>query len=141
MGIFSALTVIAETAGFDMVKSAKQLTSFAGLDVVQRQSGTSIKGKTRISKKGNAHIRRALYFPAMVAARFNPQFKAVYKRIVQKGKPKKVANIALERRLLCLIYVLWKNEQSYIENYEELKQEKNIAPELAEATQDSPKTS
>lgn len=141
VGIFSALTVIAETAGFAMVKSSKQLTSFAGLDVIQRQSGTSIKGKTRISKKGNSHIRRALYFPAMVAARFNPQLKAIYKRIVQKGKPKKVANVALERKLLCLIYALWKNEQPYIENYEELKQLKSIAPELAEATQDSPKTS
>lgn len=135
--IFSVITVIAETAGFELVSNAKQLTSFAGFDVVQRQSGSSVNGKSRISKKGNAHIRRALYFPAISAVRWNPKFKAQYKRLLEKGKPKMVATTAVARKLLTLIYALWKNNQPFIENYEQLKTNKKIAPELAEATQDS----
>ena len=65
VGLITIATVIAETNGFEGFSSAKQLASFAGYDVVQRESGTSIKGKTRISKKGNRYIRNALYFPAM----------------------------------------------------------------------------
>ncbi len=78
VGLITIITILAETMGFEQFRSAKQLVSYAGYDVVQRESGTSIEGKTRISKKGNRYIRNALYFPAMVACRFNPGLKETY---------------------------------------------------------------
>lgn len=84
---------------------------------VERQSGTSINGKTRISKKGNSHIRRGLYFSAILAVRFNPKFTQIYARHLQKGKKKMVALVAIQRRLLSLMYTLWKKDEYFIENY------------------------
>jgi len=86
---------------------------------VQRESGTSIKGKTRISKKGNRYIRNALYFPAMVACRFNPTLKEIYTRINQQKPSKMIGQVAIQRKLLILIYTLWKNNTEFIEAYKE----------------------
>lgn len=131
VGIHTIATVIAETLGFNQVRNAKQLVSYAGYDVVQRESGTSIKGKTRISKKGNRYIRNALYFPAMVACRYNPQLKDSYIRIIKKKPSKMVGQVAIQRKLLVLIYTLWKNDSVFIDGYNK------VAPEVSEATQDS----
>jgi transposase len=62
--LISIVSIIAETDGFALVTNAKQLTSYAGLDVVLNESGL-MKHKTRISKKGNKHLRTALYMPAL----------------------------------------------------------------------------
>ncbi|WP_345258588.1 transposase, partial [Flaviaesturariibacter amylovorans] len=56
VGELTALTVLGETSGFSLMRSRKQLASFAGFDVVEKQSGTSVRGKTRISKRGNRHL-------------------------------------------------------------------------------------
>ena len=117
IGIKTIAIVIGETQGFALIKNQRQLVSYCGYDIVKRESGTSIKGKTRISKKGNSNIRAAMYFPAMVASRFNPKMKKVYERLLENQKPKKVALIALQRRLLTLMYALWQTEQPYDENY------------------------
>ena len=131
-GLITIATIIAETNGFEGFSSARQLTSFAGYDVVQRESGTSIKGKTRISKKGNRYIRNALYFPAMVACRFNPHLKAAYLRIVINKPSKMIAQVAIQRKLLTLIYTLWKKDTIFIHQY------KAGSPNLTiETTQDS----
>ena len=132
VGLITLATVIAETLGFEHVRSARQLTSYAGYDVVQRESGTSIKGKTRISKKGNRYIRNALYFPAMVACRYNPDLKKAYLRIIQNKPSKMVGQVAIQRKLLVLIYTLWKNDTEFIENYKQ-----KVARHQGQATQDS----
>lgn len=117
IGMLTIVTVLAETMGFDQFFSAKQLVSYAGYDVVHRESGSSVKGKTRISKKGNRYIRNALYFPAMVASRYNPVLKAAYMRIIKKKTSKMVGQVAIQRKLLILMYTLWKNDTVFIENY------------------------
>jgi len=133
VGLITVATIIAETLGFEHFHSIKQLVSYAGYDVVERQSGTSIKGKTRISKKGNRYIRNALYFPAMVSCRFNPELRAAYLRIIQNKPSKMVGQVAIQRKLLALIYTLWKNDSQYIEGYK-----KEVAPAIkTEATLDS----
>jgi transposase len=115
VGLITLAITIAETQGFALIKSRKQLASYAGYDVVQRESGTSVKGKTRISKKGNSRIRASLYFPALVATRYNPDLKEDYKRIIV-GKPSKMVGVtALQRKILLLIYTLWKNNETFIE--------------------------
>ena len=105
--------IIAETQGFHLIENRKQLVSYSGLDVKARQSGKD-DPKHVISKKGNAHIRAALYMPALVATRHNPQIKAAYGRICQKHpNEKKIGVTAAMRRLLLLIYTLWKSGEEY----------------------------
>jgi transposase len=118
----TALTVIAETNGFDLIENKAQLVSYAGYDVVENQSGTSLKGKTRISKKGNAHIRKALYFPALSAAHHEPKLQDLYQRIHEKNpKIKMIGAVAVQRKLLILIYTLYKKNEPYDSNFENKK--------------------
>ena len=70
VGLLTIATIVAETNGFETFTSIKQLTSYAGLDVKIAESGTW-KGKSRISKRGNSHIRKALYMPSMARVRFD----------------------------------------------------------------------
>ena len=112
VGLISAITVIAETNQFALVRNIKQLVSYAGLDVQLKQSGRSSK-KARISKKGNAHIRKALYMPALTASRNSSFLNQFYQRVNQ-GKPaKKIGVVAVERKLLALIYTLWKSGEEF----------------------------
>lgn len=116
VGFITIVTVLAETNCFEHVSSAKQLASYAGLDVVFNDSGKR-KGKTSISKKGNKFIRKAIFMPALSASRHNHHLKELYKRLVAKGKNKKAALIAVARKLLLLIYAIWKNDTEYIPDY------------------------
>ena len=107
--------VIAETEGFHYIENRKQLVGYAGLDVKAKQSGKE-DPRHCISKKGNAHIRTALYMPALTAIRYNRQIKAAYGRICQKHPNEKMIGVAAAmRRLLLLIYTLWKNGEEYDE--------------------------
>jgi transposase len=116
VGFITAITIIAETNGFALVNSQRQLVSYAGYDIVQNQSGTSVRGKTRISKKGNRRIRKALYFPAITASMYDSRHKAICKKIHEKTAIKMKGSVAIQRRLLVLIYTLYKNNMPYDEN-------------------------
>ncbi len=122
VGIMTALVIIAETNGFDLIENKAQLVSFVGYDVVENQSGSSLNGKTRISKKGNSHIRRALHFPALTAARYEPKLQNLYQRVLDKNpKIKMIGAVAVQRKLLVLIYTLYKKNEPYDPNFEKLK--------------------
>lgn len=112
VGLLTAAVIIAETNGFELFKSQSQLTSFAGYDVLYDQSGT-IKGKTRISKKGNTHIRRILYMPALCAVKRKGVFKDLYDRVFEKSKRNMKAYTAVQRKLLMMMYTLWKKEENF----------------------------
>lgn len=111
------IKVLAETNGFLLFKNIRQLVSYAGLDVIEKESG-KYKGKTRISKKGNARIRSALYMPAMTASQHNTTLKTFYERINKGRTIKRQGLIAVMRKLLILIYTLWRTDKKYIENYQ-----------------------
>ena len=117
LGFITIIKVLTETNGFLLFKSIRQLVSYAGLDVIEKESG-KYKGKTKISKKGNARIRSALYMPAMTAARSNNTLKVFYNRINEGRTIKKPGLVAVMRKLLILIYTLWKKDEEYIENYQ-----------------------
>jgi transposase len=106
VGLMTVAVILAETQGFEFVDNIRQLCSYAGYDVVQRESGTSVQGKTRISKKGNSWIRAALHFPALVASRHNENLKNTYLRINEKKPSKMIGATALQRKILVLIYTL-----------------------------------
>lgn len=100
VGELTAVIILAETYGFELIRNKKQLSSYAGLDVKEKQSGTFIKGKPRISKKGNRSLRRAMHFPAMAAVKWDENFKEIYARIVSTHGIKMKALIAVQRKLL-----------------------------------------
>ena len=79
---------------------SKQVASLAGLAPIARDSGNH-RGKRHI-RGGRAGLRHALYMPALVAARFNPDLKAKYQALIAAGKPPKVAIIAIMRKLVVL---------------------------------------
>lgn len=121
IAIKTVLVVVSELNGFTMINNVRQLVSFCGLDVVETQSGTSINGKGRISKKGNSFVRGALFMPAMSATRGDTEISQNYHRLVANGKNKKVALIAIERKLLILMYTLWNSELPYNPNHQTLR--------------------
>ena len=117
VGVITVAIILAETQGFKFVQNIRQLTSYAGLDVVRRESGTSVMGKTRISKKGNSRIRAALHFPALISSLHNPDLRRIYQRINVNKPSKMVGATALQRRILILMYTLWRKDEIFIENY------------------------
>jgi len=112
VGMVTATTIVAETNGFAAIESIKQLTSYAGLDVKISESG-NWKGKSKISKQGNSHIRKAVYMPALSKIRKDKQTKQFYERLKEKKGAGMVAVIAVARKLLGLMYALWKKEEMY----------------------------
>ena len=118
VSFITAATIVGETMGFAGITSAKQLTSYAGYDVVIRESGT-YKGKSTISKKGNRHIRRVLHMPSMTSVRMNPTLKPFYDRLKSKKAKPIIALVAVQRKLLVLMYSLWKNEIYYDPEYQQ----------------------
>jgi len=127
ISFITAVTVVAETSGFALINSGKQLTSYAGYDVVLRDSG-NFNGQTRISKKGNKHIRAVLHMPSMAAIRFNPTMKVFYQRLKPKKIKPIVALVAVQRKMLILMYTLWTNEENYDGEYEQKKAARKQVP-------------
>lgn len=116
VSFMTVICVLGETNAFALVQNAKQLVSYCGLDIRHNQSGIK-QGKTRISKKGNSFIRHALYMPALCASIHNPTLQSFYSRLAERKPAKKMAVTAVARKLLILIYVLWKNQTEYDPNY------------------------
>ena len=123
VGFMTVVTLIAETNGFELITHKSQLVSYSGYDVVERQSGSSVKGKTRISKKGNSHIRRCLHFPALSVVKYNDEFKALFTRVFERTKIKMKGYVAVQRKLLVLIYTLYKTNQPYDPKYAQKRAE------------------
>ncbi len=113
---------IAEVAGIQLLAelrtlpkdmTTRQWVAHAGLDPRQHRSGTSVYKPARISKTGNAHLRRALFLPAMVASRWEPNVKAFYEKLLAKGKTKMQALIAVMRKLLHAIHGMLEHDQDF----------------------------
>jgi transposase len=117
VGLITVATALAETNGFLLFKNIPQVVSFAGYDVVENQSGKHI-GKTKISKKGNAHIRRILHMPAFNVVRYQVlPFVQLFNRTLQKHNIKMKSYVAVQKKILIIIYSLWKNDQTFNEQY------------------------
>lgn len=118
VGELTAMTVLAETNGFELIRNKRQLTSYAGLDVKEKLSGTSVHKKPKISKQGNRSLRKAMYFPAITAIKHNKVQKDLYERITDKNGIKMKGLVAVQRKLLELIYTIYKNETVFDPEYE-----------------------
>ncbi len=85
-------------------RSARQLAAFAGLVPRQRQSGSSVKGRVRLSKIGNARLRKALYFPAITALPCSPFFQQWAEGLRQRGKSNMSVMGAVMRKLIHIAF-------------------------------------
>jgi transposase len=118
LGILTIATILAETNGFTLFKNHKQLVSYAGYDVVEAQSGTRV-GKTKISKKGNSRIRRALHMPSLVVIQCKVKpFQDLFDRTYEKHGIKMKSYVAVQKKILMMIYHLWKKNEGYNVNYQ-----------------------
>jgi transposase len=126
IAILSIATLIAETNGFEDFDNANQLTSYAGYDVIENQSGKHV-GKTKISKQGNSRIRRILHMPGLNVVRYGePVFVEFFNRILQSTKITMKAYVAVQKKLLLLVYSLWKQGVPYERDYQAKLAEKAL---------------
>ena len=142
IGMLTVAAVLAETNGFELFKNYKQLVSYAGFDVVERESGTS-SGKTKISKKGNGHLRRAMFMPAFTAVRYKEKsLLDLFDRTFAKHGIKMKSYVAVQKKLLVLIYHIWKKNEKFDPNYSLtkalLQEELNLFIEAELAQKNSP---
>ena len=134
LGILSFAVIAAETNGFTLFDNAASLINYAGYDVIENQSGKHT-GKTKISKKGNSRIRRILHMPALSAVRDDqPQFQKLFERVYDRTKIKMKGYVAVQKKLLVMMYYLWKKNEKYDPAFNYPK--KIIAPALPGATRD-----
>lgn len=117
IGETTALKLLAEVPLLGEYRSARQAAAYAGLSPRQRESGSSVHGKTRMSKVGNAAVRRALYLPAVVALRANPLLHVFAQRLLAAGKPKMSVVGAVMRKLLHQAHGVLKHNQPFDPNY------------------------
>ena len=109
----TAAHLLAEITDITQYRSARQVAAYAGLVPRERQSGTSVRGRTRLSKIGNARLRRALYFPAITALRCSPFFQAWAKGLRERGKSKMSVICAAMRKLIHLAYGVLKSGKPF----------------------------
>lgn len=144
LGLQTLAIIVAETNGFAAFENASQLVSYAGYDVVENESGKH-KGKTKISKKGNAHIRRAMFFPAFNMCRYVVgEMPAFYERIYGRTRQSMKGYVAIQKKLLTIIYALWKKDEAFDPDYQHPAIKKTsgdteVVPSLATAIESQPK--
>lgn len=131
IGDRTAWQILAELKDIEAEKiNAKSQVAHAGLAPKEYQSGSSVNGKPRICRTGNKKLREAFYMPSLTAIRHNKPMREFYERLVEKGKPKKVALIAVMRKLLVTAVGVLNNGVPFDENWLEKrnvikKQEQN----------------
>ena len=113
IGKKTAMLLISGTNAFSTFENHKQVSSYLGLAPMEYSSGSSIKKKSRISKTGDVRIRNHLFMCSFTACECNPQCKALYDRIVSKGKSKKLALIAVCNKLIKQSFAIAKSGLRY----------------------------
>lgn len=117
MGIKTALFLIVITDGFKKFENSKQLCSYVGITPMIRQSGSSVRGRSRISKVGNRKLRNLLFLCAFSACKHNKACNEIYERLVGKGKSKKLALIAVSNKLLKQAFAIANSGLPYDESF------------------------
>jgi transposase len=117
IGEKTAITLIVLTDNFERFDNYKSLCSYAGITPIIRESGSSVRGRSRISKMGNARLRNLLFMCSFNACKHNKACRDIYERIVAKGKSKKLALIAVCNKLLKQAFAIVRSGLPYDPNY------------------------
>jgi transposase len=118
--------LIGEVGDFRQFKTIAEIMKLAGLDLYEISSGKH-QGQRHISKRGRSHLRKLLFFAAINTIRTNGIMHEPYRKMIDKGKPKVKAVVAISRKLLRIIFAMVRNHTTYEENYEQQYQEKLAA--------------
>ncbi|MCX7926246.1 MAG: IS110 family transposase [Fimbriimonadales bacterium] len=113
IGRWSALTLIAEAGSLLWLRDGKAFVRYCGLAPVVKQSGRRSGLGYGVCRAGNRWLRRALYLAALSAVRVSARYRAVYQGLVARGKGRKVALVAVARRLAELVYALQREGRDY----------------------------
>jgi transposase len=113
VGVTTAVAILGEVVDIEAFDDARQVAAYAGLTPQEKRSGSSVHGRTRLCKRGNASLRKALYFPAIVAMRYNPIIKAFAEKLLAKGKCKMAVIGAVMRKLLHIAYGVLKHRTAF----------------------------
>ena len=113
IGLRSAIGFMATFPDLSQYGTAEKVAAACGLNPRLKRSGSSVHKQTRISKQGSSHMRKLFYLPALSATRHNPTVKAFYDKLVAKGKPKKSALVACERKLIMIAYGVLKSGKPF----------------------------
>jgi transposase len=132
IGTTTAAAILSEIGDASQFASARQLAAFAGLDPRIRESGSSVRGRSCLSKAGSPRLRKALYFPALAALRFNPAIAALRARLLAAGKVKKLIVGAAMRKLLQIAFGVLKSGKPFDAAICMAGAEQNIEPKKAE---------
>ncbi|OBX17475.1 IS110 family transposase [Bizionia sp. APA-3] len=117
IGKKTSLMLVVLTDGFERFTSGSELCSYAGLTPIIRKSGSSVKGRPRISKIGNQKLRNLLFMCSFNACKYNKACREIYERLVAKGKSKKLALIAVCNKLLKQAFAIAKSGLIYEDTY------------------------
>jgi transposase len=116
LGLTTAATLLASLP-IERLTGPRQVAAYVGLCPQERSSGSSIRGRARTGPLGPAHLRKALYMPALVAMRANPTLRAFADRLRAAGKRPKVIVVAVMRKRLLLAWVILRSGQPYSPAY------------------------
>jgi transposase len=117
IGESTAALLLAEVGDMSQFSSARQVAAFAGLVPRIRESGSSARGKARLSKVGSSRLRKSMYYPAITALRFNPLIRALGLRLSSQGKSKMLIIGAAMRKLLHIAYGVLKSKRPFDPNF------------------------
>ena len=117
LGTKTIVLLIVVTDGFKRFENASQLCSYAGITPIERSSGSSVRGRSRISKVGNKRLRNLLFMCSFTACQHNEACKAQYERIIAKGKSKKLALLAVCNKLLKQAFAIANSKVPYDKEY------------------------
>jgi transposase len=118
IGKVTTAALLAELYNLDRFNHVRELVAFIGLAPKEKISGSSIKGKPRLSKIGNGRLRKTLYMPALVSIQCNPVIIRFYDRLKEKGKNGKVVVCAVMRKLVHLIFGILKTGKMFDPNHQ-----------------------
>lgn len=117
IGFVTAAVFLTESGAFASFVAARQLSAYAGIAPASHQSGSSVNRRSKISKVGNKRLRCAAYRAAITAAQWNPAQADLYQRLLSKGKPTKLAHVAVARKILELAFTLVDTGKKFDPNY------------------------
>jgi transposase len=117
IGAVLAAAIVGEVGDITRFPNAKALVAYAGLDATVRASGQFESTRNHISKRGSPVLRNSFWLAAISARRFNPELKAYYNAKRSQGKHSNVATGAVARRLIHLVYSIWKENRPYSPDY------------------------
>ncbi len=113
IGLVTSAWLLVSTLNFSLCATPEQAAAYAGLVPLQKESGTSVRGRAQLGHGGNGRLRTALYLASLSATRYNPAIKVFYERLRASGKPMKVARCAAARKLLHVAWAVVRKGQPF----------------------------